>query len=342
MTATVTGDVGWLTKYLLDRFPTWMVERATAEGKEHPPVPYTRMRYQRIAEQFCRTIGDPVLVTAADVRRWVSLVSEIDGPEGMRPAAASYVNFQFAGLRAFFAFLRARELRTDDPMAGIKIRKLPDRKPKFIERADLSALFRLFPKDPEDALVLQDLVMLETMYGSGLRREECGVLTLGQFLGRDRITVVGKRNKQRVTMVTEPEFRAVVKLALRRFSDDKCRTLIAEVSEDAAFDYLRKQFPERGLFYTQAGTPLVELDYPGHFVATRVRPYFEKIGLPDVTCHQLRHSFATHLIAGGMDISTVSQMLGHTDVATTMIYLGLDGEQFESARKAHPRMREVG
>ncbi len=155
--------------------------------------------------------------------------------------------------------------------------------------------------------------MLGLLYGCGLRISEALGLKRADFGGRDAITVTGKGRKQRMVPVIP-----------------QVQKLVADYIALCPFD-----LPEDGpLFVGAKGGPLSP-----RLVQLAMARLRGALGLPETaTPHALRHSFATHLLAGGGDLRSIQELLGHASLSTTQIYTEVDAERLiEAYRSAHPR-----
>ena len=159
----------------------------------------------------------------------------------------------------------------------------------------------------------RDLAILLLLYGAGLRVAEALSLTAAILPIGQTLRVTGKRSKTRVVPV------------------------VAAVRE-AIEDYVRQcPYPLRSgapLFVGVRGGPL-NPDLVRRAVAAARR----RLGLPDtLTPHALRHSFATHLLAGGADLRALQELLGHASLSSTQIYTAVDAARLlDVYRHAHPR-----
>lgn len=316
---------------LFEEFSVWAV-------REGPQVaPRTAQRYRRYAEQFVANYGYPQRATRADVEAWRRQITLVHSSSGeTSQATASTINLKLAALRAFFDFCQAKGIRQDNPVRLLAMVSVPARLPRPIERGSLEKLYEILYAAPATKEVLQDRAILEVLFGSGLRREEAGTLRLSNIRGRQTLNVIGKGNKERLTIITEPEYEAVRFWVLHIYADARSEQLRQEISADAAFDDLRKRLPEAPIFFGGDGKPLTDSVDPGHYIWKRVMYWFRKAGL-DATPHQLRHSFGTYLLEGGADIRTVQELMGHEDIATTTVYTKTLESTRLRARQAHPR-----
>jgi site-specific recombinase XerD len=308
--------------HLLDEFCKWATQE---RGRQMSS--YTANRYRRYVEFFTEAHGHPVTATKREFTRWR------DGISGESPQT---INVKIAALRAFFDFAVERGLRKDNPAKAMAMQKVPNRQPRFISRPLMERLFEAVYDQPN----LQDRALLEVLYGSGLRRDEAATLRLENIIERDKLQVVGKGTVTRMTIITEPEFRALRDHCLDKMGDDRTAEIISSISVDAAFDDLRRRRPDAPIFYNAEGKPLTEVADGGNFVWKRVGHYAKQMG-EKLVPHQFRHSFATHLLSEGIDIFKVSKFLGHKDIKTTVIYLGLEDRVFTEVQQAHPRSRSL-
>jgi integrase/recombinase XerD len=238
--------------------------------------------------------------------------------EGERPACgAATLNRKTACLRSFYRHLRRGELIDVDPTADVRPPKKGRPLPKVLGYAEAKRLLdSVNGADPAD---LRDRAILEVMYGCGLRASETVGLEAGSIdLERGFLRAQGKGSKERIVPVGREAVAAV-----RR--------------------YLRSGRPElaaggdvRALFLNQRGGPLTR---QGLYKVIQGRA--RDVGLADrMSPHTLRHSFATHLLAGGCDLRSVQEMLGHADVATTQIYTHLSADRIKEVYfDAHPRAK---
>jgi site-specific recombinase XerD len=313
------------TNPLLESFTIWAIRERSPRSKQLSE--YTAKRYRRYVEIFSSVHGDPLKASKKEFSKWQSSLA------GESPQTQ---NVKLSALRTFFEFLTERGLRKDNPTKGLSMQRVDNRQPRFLSRGIIDKLFTKVYEQPD----LQDRAILEVLYGSGVRREEAGSLLLSNIVERDKLRVVGKGNFTRLTIITEPEFRAVRDHCIARIGDERTAELVESISPDAAFDELRKRMPDVAIFHNSEGTPLPDTGDPGYHIWKRVGHYAKAVE-EKITPHQFRHSFATHLLSEGIDIYKVSKMLGHRDIKTTTIYLGLEDKVFDEVKQAHPRTHAV-
>lgn len=175
---------------------------------------------------------------------------------------------------------------------------------------------------PPLPLHVRDTALLELMYASGLRASEAATITLSDYLPTlGCVRVIGKGNKQRLVPMGSPA-RGALEEYLR-----ECRPLLQQVDPS-------KRAKDHGrVFLSKTGRPLERVAIWGV-----VKRCARAAGLRDVHPHTLRHSFATHLLAGGADLRVVQELLGHADIATTQIYTHVDRSALKKVHRTfHPR-----
>ena len=221
-----------------------------------------------------------------------------------------------SGIRSFYRFLDRTGVLHNPALATVTTPKLPKHLPRPLAAADAAAVLdQIAEISDQDWIGARDRALVTLLYGCGLR--------LAEALGLDRrdvpsdgpLVITGKGGKQRIVPVLP-----AVSAALEAYL--------------AACPY--PQPPDAALFLGARGKRL----NPG--VAERqLRRLRALLGLPDTaTPHALRHSFATHLLAGGADLRAIQELLGHASLSTTQRYTQVDGERLMAVyRDAHPRAR---
>ena len=235
-----------------------------------------------------------------------------------RRLQASSIARHLATLRVFYRFLLANRLIGEDPTRLLESPTRWKRLPGVLSPGKMKTL--LEATAPEHGrLWLRDKAMLELMYAAGLRASEVAALHVREYNPTVLVLMVsGKGNKQRLVPVGRPAGQWTDRY-LQETRPHLCRW---EDGRDA----------ER-LLLSHTGRPLERVA-----VWQIVRRNAVLAGLGDIHPHQLRHSFATHLLAGGADLRVVQELLGHADIATTQIYTHVDRSQLkEVIRKYHPR-----
>jgi integrase/recombinase XerD len=234
-----------------------------------------------------------------------------------RPLAASSMARMLSPVRGFHRFLVDESLVTVDAAAETKPPKLAMRLPKAISIEQMESVLNAVGGD--DPQSLRDRALLELLYATGARVSEAVALNVDDLVDGDIVRLFGKGSKQRIVPVGS----------------------FARAAIDAYLVRARPGFSVRG-----TATPALFLGARGQRVSRQnawliIRAAAEKakLGL-EISPHTFRHSFATHLLAGGADVRVVQELLGHASVATTQIYTMVTADTLRDMyTTAHPRAR---
>ena len=222
---------------------------------------------------------------------------------------------QIVTLRRFYRFLQTEGLANNPPVPEFHLSGTARKLPHALSGEDIRAL--LNQPDPNEVLGARDQAMLELLYASGLRVSELVLLRLQQidFQG-DYLTVKGKGSKMRAV-----PFGKWAREKLLRYTQETRPRLLK--GKSSAYLFLNRS----GRALTRQGFWKI------------IRGYALAAGIDKrVSPHTLRHSFATHLLAGGADLRSVQTMLGHADISTTQIYTHVDANRLKQAHhRYHPR-----
>ena len=222
------------------------------------------------------------------------------------------INRKISTLKSFYAFLQRISLIGVSPVEGLSTLKFyPEKQIPFSkeEMQDLSAVL------DSGEVELLDRLIIEVLYQTGMRRAELSNLLLENVhFYRNEITVIGKGNKQRIVPVSP--------------------TLMKELK--VYNDEYRKPNSDADLYFfvTPKGKKITE-----KFVYLLVIRYLSAVSSKRKRSpHILRHSFATHILNNGAEISKVKKMMGHASLSSTQVYTNADIEQLKNIfNKTHPR-----
>jgi integrase/recombinase XerD len=218
-------------------------------------------------------------------------------------------------LRGFYRFLASEKMIRKDPAAMIDLPKTGLYLPDVLSLEDIQRL--LACPDDKSPLGIRDGAMLEILYAAGLRVSELIHLkTQDIHLDAGFVRVFGKGSKERVVPIG---FHARKKLA-EYMRDTRAILLKSRVSSY--------------LFVTRSAKPMTRQGFWKLIKRYAARAGIQKPIMP----HSIRHSFASHLLAGGADLRSVQMMLGHADISTTQIYTHVAREHLKQIHeKYHPR-----
>ena len=231
------------------------------------------------------------------------------------PASTATIHRKTACLRSFYRHVRREGLLESDPTATLTPPRRSRKLPHVLTRGEIDRLLSQ-PRGMEPA-ALRDRALLEVIYACGLRASEAIGLELTDVDLEDRVLRArGKGSKERVVPIGQPAVQA-----LRAYLERGRPGLVKGAREDHVFVNFR------GGALTRQGLYKI------------VRRHAVTAGLADrMSPHTLRHTFATHLLAGGCDLRSVQEMLGHADVSTTQLYTHLSSQRLKDVYfQAHPR-----
>ncbi len=298
-----------LTDLTLDFLASLELER----GLSRNTLDAYRSDLQQLGVFLARTHRDPLTLTGADLAEFVSELAA--GRDGRPPVAPATLQRKIACLRSFYRHLRREQLIDHDPTAELRPPRSRGKLPKVLTRDEVARLLAQPQGNAPGAL--RDRALLETMYACGLRASEAITLELSELdLEAAILRARGKGSKERIVPIGS---QAVASLAT--YLEQGRPRLLGPREEPRVFLNLRgRGLSRQGLYKIvqgHAGTAGLE---------NRMSP------------HTLRHTFATHLLAGGCDLRSLQEMLGHADIGTTQIYTHLSTERLRDVYfDAHPR-----
>jgi integrase/recombinase XerD len=227
-----------------------------------------------------------------------------------------------AAVRSFFAFLAAEGTVPTNPTEGLSSPRVGKTLPKAITPNEVDELLEQ-PSRRATPEAKRDRAMLEILYATGMRVTELVSLDVDNLNLDPRspyVRCLGKGAKERTIPIHDQAVGALV-----------------DYLEDARPALVRNR-DERALFLNRRGERLTR---QGFWLI--LKGYAKSANLSaDITPHTLRHSFATHMLRGGMPLRNVQEMLGHANISTTQVYTHLDNEHMrEVYERAHPRAAEV-
>jgi integrase/recombinase XerD len=257
---------------------------------------------------------DALKARPADIADFLAVLATGNG----RPAcSASTIHRKAACLRSFYKHLRRDELIGDDPTAALSAPRRAKKLPQVLNYSEVQLLLAA-PRGDEPT-TLRDRALLEVLYACGLRASETTGLEIADLeLRQGFLHARGKGSKERLVPVGRRAIAAI------------------SVYMRSARPKLTGERHEPKLFVNFRGGPLTRQG-----LYKIVQRHARAAGLGGrMSPHTLRHSFATHLLAGGCDLRAVQEMLGHADISTTQMYTHLSGDQLKDVYfRAHPRAK---
>jgi integrase/recombinase XerD len=284
--------------------------------------PHTVRAYEGDLESFCAWLEregiDPYDVSHRQMRRWLA-------EQSRARYANSTIDRRMSAVRDLYRWLVARGLSEKDCAAAVSSPKRAKTLPRTMSTSDVERL--LTSCDESDPAGLRDRAFLELLAASGARISEMSRLDVGDVdLPGMQLRLFGKGSKERIV----PMYQGAADIVARYLDEARPSLLAAgaKLSEAVARD------AARALFVSTRGRRM-----SADALRTRFERQARLAGLgDDVTPHAMRHTYATELLAGGADMRSVQELLGHANLATTQIYTHLSVERLkEATRQAHPR-----
>ena len=223
---------------------------------------------------------------------------------------ARSIQRHLSSVKGFFGYLKKNNLVASSPFELINSPTSPSHLPNILSPEEVSQLLNFKPKNSQEK---RDLAIIELIYSSGLRVSEAVNSNLNDFEDdKSFLRVLGKGSKTRLVPVG-------------RFA----RAAI----NDWVIERKKLQTKDEALFVNLRGTRISTRS-----VQERLKNISLMQGLPPVSPHMLRHSFATHLLESSGDLRSIQELLGHSSLSTTQIYTRLDYQHLIKVyEKSHPR-----
>jgi integrase/recombinase XerD len=276
-----------------------------------------RSDLQQFGEFLDRRHLSALELTPHELGQFVSELAE--GRDGRPGSAPATLQRKMACLRSFYRHLRREQLIDHDPARELRAPRTRPRLPQVLSRDEVLRLLEQ-PRGQTPAAI-RDRALLETMYACGLRASEAVTLELSDLdLELGVLRTRGKGSKERLVPIGAKAIES-----LRAYLD-RARPRLLGLREESR------------VFINQRGAPLSRQG-----LYKIVQRHARSAGLDRrMSPHTLRHTFATHLLAGGCDLRSLQEMLGHADIATTQIYTHLSADRLRDVYfDAHPRAQIV-
>lgn len=272
----------------------------------------TVLSYARDLRSFCRYMNVSGIHEAREVSR-TNVMSYIYELQNQKKAGTT-VSRNIASIRSFFQYFVRTGVIRENPATDLDMPKVEKKPPVTLPLDKVELL--LSQPCCTDAKGIRDKAMLEVLYATGIRVSELIALKVEDINLSLEYIRCGKIGRIRMIPIgTE------AKKALQNYSAHARGDLIRSADEPC-------------LFVNYSGTPMTRQGF-----WKIIKSYANKAGIKDdITPHILRHSFAAHMIENGADLSAVQEMLGHSDISTTQVYVKASNQKLKSVySNAHPR-----
>jgi len=263
----------------------------------------------RMLESFFK-INDvkisPTSVSLNDLQEFIIYINKL----GLADYSQSRI---ISGLRAFYKYLLLEELTDKNPAELLESPKLRRKLPEVLSIEEINMMIEKIDHSTVEGL--RNRAMIETLYGCGLRVSELIDIRLSNlFFDIGFVKVIGKGDKERLVPIGSEAIKHI------KIYIDSVRRHI-KIRSDS----------ENILFLNHRGGKLSRV-----FIYLMIKDLVLKCGIKkSISPHTFRHSFATHLVAGGADLRAVQEMLGHVSITTTEIYTHLDKDYLRQTILEH-------
>lgn len=272
----------------------------------------TEVSYERDLKKLERFLTEEKIESVEQVNATL-LNSYVMYMERMNFAASS-ISRSIASIRAFFHFLCQTRGWKENPAEHLKAPKIEKKMPGILTIDEVDLLL----KQPREntAKGIRDRAMLELLYATGIRVSELISLTLKDINLKLGYITCSSGEKERVI-----PFGSAAKRSVEHYMEGaRAELLGSQESEMLFLNCSGKSMSRQGFWKV-------------------LKSYAEAAGIQqDITPHTLRHSFAAHLVQNGADLKSVQEMMGHSDISTTQIYMNMNMNKIRDVyMKAHPR-----
>lgn len=273
----------------------------------------TEMSYRRDLQKVRhfmleeKTIYNISEVTVEDLKDYISYL------EGRNFKAAT-VSRNIASIKAFYQYMYHEKIISNDISQSLKAPKIEKKIPAVLSMEEVILL--LEQPRCNSFKEIRDKAMLELLYATGIRVTELITLKLSDLNLQMGFIICRDKNKERMI-----PFGAEARKAMIRYLEQARGNMVDNPSSEY-------------LFANCSGHPMSRQGF-----WKLIKFYAKKAGITaDITPHTLRHSFAAHLVENGADLKSVQEMLGHSDISTTQVYVNMNHNRIrEVYAKAHPR-----
>lgn len=301
----MTQDLSPQLQENMQRFVVYLEQEKNASNS-------TVMSYQRDLKKLFRFLGNKGVedvqgITSTNLNSYILQMEK----EGF---STSSVSRSIASIRAFCHYLLKSKTTSEDPSEVLKAPHVEKKTPEILTMEEVVLLME--QPDVQTAKGIRDKAMLELLYATGMRVSE--LISLKEEAVNMQMSYVICRDSGKERVIP---FGKEASKALKKYFAESRSVLLKE--NDSEY-----------LFTNCSGKPMSRQGF-----WKLIKRYASKAGITkDITPHTLRHSFGAHLVQNGADLKAVQEMMGHSDISTTQIYMDMNVRRVrEIYAKTHPR-----
>ena len=285
--------------------------------KDDEVIFYEISDYKYHLEDDLRSSENTISAYISDLNQYASFLKEYRGIEDVadieredilsyiqslkrKKISKSSISRKIIAIKGFHKYLCKEEITKKDPAMHIETPKTEKALPTVLSQEEIERMINSITGD--EPLDLRNKAMMETLYAAGLRISELLSLTLYDVHLREKYLIVkGKGDKERMVPLGE-----MAVIAIRKYIEQGREQLAVKKSNLLFFNYKGEAMSRQGFF-------------------KYIKKLASDCGIEkEISPHTIRHSFATHLTEGGVDLRIVQELLGHEDISTTQIYTHID------------------
>lgn len=272
----------------------------------------TLLGYTRDIQDYIRFLHTIDIVTIEQtsksiVEEYIQMLSQ--------HVSRNTVTRRMVSLRNFYIFLTREEIIKDNILSQFDLPKVEEYLPTVLSEMEIRQILDTIPMD--NSMNMRNRCVLELLYATGIRVSELTTLTLSHCHCKQQyITVIGKGNKERFVPLTN-----YISTLLQKYIKLARNELLG--NDDSPY-----------VFVSKKGHPMARQQV---YQIVRDNANYNHIA-KKVSPHSFRHTFATHILEHGADLRSIQELLGHSDINTTMIYTHISKTQLQKEYHAfHPR-----
>lgn len=263
--------------------------------------------YLRNVTKFCQYFNELGFIEIEEIK----MIDVLKYVETLDTYQQATLNNHKTSIKVFYSFLNYK-FDINDITQVLEVKKPNQKLPIYASENEIDILLNSFDLSQNKDFL--NRCLLETIYSLGLRVHECSTLLIKQIDFNVAIaTIIGKGEKKRIIPIP-----------------DHTLQLLKQYLRSIRPIFLKKQ--SEFLFINHFGRPVTD-----KYIQVLMKQKVNELNLKKLTPHKLRHSYATHLLSNKVDLRSIQQLLGHSDISTTEVYTHLEKDTVkENYLKAHP------
>lgn len=262
-------------------------------------------------------INEPAMISHTMIRSWIFELKKSD-------TSNRSINRKISSISSFFKYLMLEGKIIKNPLNKVTSLKIEKRLPQYIVEREIDQIIEMErPQIDDDFIIVRDKLIIHILYATGMRRSELLNLKESDIdFGRKEVKVMGKGKKERIIPVQEELLDSI-----QKYREKKSALHVFTASNGSIPYTIQLICTEKGA--KMNARALYKIVHDKLYTADSVERK---------SPHILRHSFATHLLENGAEISAIKELLGHTGLGATQVYTHNNIKRLQEVyRKSHPK-----